>query len=644
MPFKHRYLTLSFLLLSAVVLLLNVFCGNSKQADGNYLNHQDSVKYVGIETCRSCHNDIYQTFIQTGMGQSFELATRAKSAADFSRKHVVYDRFADMYYRPWWKGDSMFVTEFRLQGKDTTYQRSEHVDYIIGSGQHTNSHLMNVNGYVYQLPLTWYAQKGKWDLPPGFEDGRNVRFNRAIGFECMSCHNAMPKMEEHSGNKFVDIPRGIDCERCHGPGELHVQEKLAGKIVDTANGIDYTIVNPGNLPWERQIDVCQRCHLQGNAVLKPGKKFDDFRPGMDLSTVVDIYMPKYKGSEDEFIMASHAQRLQQSKCFLSTASNGKFANAKLTCITCHNPHVSVKVTGKQIFNNACANCHNSSSACTEKESVRLAQQNNCWGCHMPKSGTIDIPHVTVTDHRIRIPLSKQKAKQIKEFAGIYCINNASSDLFTRGKAYLNYFEKFEGEGSSLDSASLFLSGETAIDETDLTTARVHLMYLRSDWNGITRMATSIKKEEETQPWTCYRIGQAYQNQGVLNQAMVWYNRAVVLAPSNLDFINKQGTTCIELNDLQKGISILEHSLLLNPKQPDAWTNLGFAYLKLGQSAKAIECYNKALLLDPDFEQALLNKAGWYHFMGKDVEAKKCLVQILKRNPSNAQVKQLLQQL
>ena len=44
---------------------------------------------------------------------------------------------------------------------------------------------------------------------------------------------------------YEKIQRGIDCERCHGPGELHVKEKLAGIVVDTANEIDFTIVNPG---------------------------------------------------------------------------------------------------------------------------------------------------------------------------------------------------------------------------------------------------------------------------------------------------------------------------------------------------------------------------------------------------------------
>ena len=51
----------------------------------------------------------------------------------------------------------------------------EQIDYIVGSGQHTNSHMMEVNGYFYQLPLTWYTQDGKWDLPTGFDAHRFMR-------------------------------------------------------------------------------------------------------------------------------------------------------------------------------------------------------------------------------------------------------------------------------------------------------------------------------------------------------------------------------------------------------------------------------------------------------------------------------------
>jgi predicted CXXCH cytochrome family protein len=649
---RTTYVSVFGFCLFAVGMLLNVFCSEhtpKKEEALVYLNHEDTVKYVGIETCRSCHNSIYQTFIQTGMGQSFDTASIHKSAADFATKHLVYDQFKDLYYTPSRKGNIIYITEFRLSGRDTIYKRTEKVDYIIGSGQHTNSHLMNINGYVYQMPLTWYAQKGKWDLPPGFENGHNVRFNRAIGFECMSCHNALPQFEINSTNKFTSIPKGIDCERCHGPGELHVKEKLAGHLVDTSTQIDYTIVNPKKLVWERQIDVCQRCHLQGNAILKPGKSFTDFRPGMDLSTVVDIYMPKYKGGDDEFIMASHAQRLQMSKCFLQSQTvaqpwAGSTQTTSLTCITCHNPHVSVKVTGKQVFNNACAKCHDTKTACTEPVAVRAKTNNNCWGCHMPKSGTIDIPHVTVTDHWIRVPVKKEVKKGIKEFAGIYCINNPGSDVFTKANAYLSNYERFDADKLSLDSATTYLNRSTVIDEQELTEARIHLLYLKQDYQTILQLTKNKSPETYQNPWTVYRIGQAYQNLSIPQASQGWYQRAVQLAPSNLDFMNKLGAVLIEQNKLEEGITVLKQSLTFNPKQSEPLTNIGFAHLKMGDTKTAMKYYNDALSFNPDFEQALLNKAGLYNYLGNTVEAKRILQYILKRNPGNIEVKQLINQL
>ncbi|HXU27242.1 MAG TPA: hypothetical protein VN698_08415 [Bacteroidia bacterium] len=157
-----------------------------------YLNHADTAKYVGINTCRLCHQSIYNTFIETGMGKSFAGATKQKSAGDYKHS-VIYDEFSDFYYKSFWgKNDSLYFLEFRLQGKDTIYKRIERADYIIGSGHHTNSHMQNINGHFNQMPMTFYTQKKEWHLPPGFENGVNTRFTRKIGLECMSCHNALP--------------------------------------------------------------------------------------------------------------------------------------------------------------------------------------------------------------------------------------------------------------------------------------------------------------------------------------------------------------------------------------------------------------------------------------------------------------------
>ncbi|HHS95333.1 MAG TPA: hypothetical protein ENJ45_01995, partial [Phaeodactylibacter sp.] len=267
-----------FLLLFPIVLLyLDCFKGTEAFDVSRYANLHDSVQYVGMNTCKSCHFNVYETFIQTGMGQSFDTAGRHKSAARFDAHTLVYDEESDFYYYPSFQGNDLFITEFRLQGKDTIHKRVEKVDYIIGSGQHTNSHLVSQNGYLFQAPITYYTQKGQWDLAPGFEK-ENLRFDRILTTECITCHNDYPTLVDGSLHKYALMPNGIACERCHGPGEIHVKEKLAGNIIDTSRYIDYTIVNPRDLPKDLQMDVCQRCHLQGLAVLQQGKSFYDFKP------------------------------------------------------------------------------------------------------------------------------------------------------------------------------------------------------------------------------------------------------------------------------------------------------------------------------------------------------------------------------
>ena len=170
--------------------------GGQAQADrdigAQFLNLHDSVKYVGKEVCRSCHADIYDSFLQTGMGRSFGLADLHRSKADWSGHELIYDEKLDFYYQAFTSDSALYMREFRLEGKDTVYQRVAQISYIVGSGQHTNSHLMDINGFVYQMPMTYYTQEGRWDLPPGFEGGNNSRFARTIQTECMTCHNAYP--------------------------------------------------------------------------------------------------------------------------------------------------------------------------------------------------------------------------------------------------------------------------------------------------------------------------------------------------------------------------------------------------------------------------------------------------------------------
>jgi tetratricopeptide (TPR) repeat protein len=486
----------------------------------------------------------------------------------------------------------------------------------------------------------------------------------------MSCHNSLPGFVEGSENKFTEIPNGISCERCHGPGSLHVAQKEAGNIVDTSKYIDYTIVNPAKLTPDLQFDVCQRCHLQGNAVLMPGKSFFDFRPGMKLADYLTVFMPKYEGAEDQFIMASHAERLKMSQCFLVTEEkitqnpSDKLRPYKdaFTCVTCHNPHVTVRETSDEHFNNACQSCHGTGKSklnkCSDTPEHLAAVQNNCVSCHMPRSGAIDIPHVTVHDHFIRKPTNNAKADVagVKKFLGLYAVNDKNPADEIKAKAYLQQFEKFEHDPQLLDSAKKYLpENSTALVRKNFCDL-VHYYFLKDDFMGVKSVVDRSDRKfaldsilirpsfDNADAWTAYRIGETFFTLGDPATAETFYKKAVDLAPFYPDFRSKYG---LSLATQQKDFEARSQFQMVLDQYPEfvpALTNLGYLWLEEKDDVKAEEYYNKALALNPDDEQALMNKAGLYIYRKNYKEAMKYVDRTLKVNPANKQALQLKTQL
>jgi tetratricopeptide (TPR) repeat protein len=645
-----------YVLLVPMLALLFSYCQNASVQHEEtpallpYQNLSDSVQYVGMETCRSCHQNIYDTFIKTGMGESFAHATRAKSSASFNGHIAVYDSIADFYYSPFWRKDSLFIVEFRLQGKDTVHRNEQYIEYIVGSGQHTNSHIYSENGYLYQAPITFYTQKGIWDLAPGFSGGFNSRFNRIIGLECMSCHNTLPELVSGSENKYQTVPQGIGCERCHGAGAAHVQAKLAGNIVDTAVQVDYSIVNPRHLPRELQMDVCRRCHLQGVAVLKEGKSFDDFKPAMPLHSVMDVFLPEYDGNQTKFIMASQAHRLTKSACY---------QQSDMTCLNCHNPHISVKQTPSSHFNAACLRCHQADNAAANSPSMPQAKQqaacslplatrqqkngNNCSACHMPVSPSIDIPHVTVHDHFIRRPIAASELHKIEKFIGLAAVNNPKIDAISQAKGYLHYYESYDNDITLLDSARYYL--ERAGNKPQQTfEAHIHWLYLKSDFDGIIQHAPNMDIGQINDAWTAYRIGEAHLQRQQYEQAAQYFTQSVTKMPLQADFNNKLSIALIQSGKTEQAIRSLEQLLYENPKHISGLTNLGFLQVAKGQLNEAEQLYKRALACNPDYAQALLNMAALKMLQQDQNAAKQYIQTLLRKQPNHSQAKELLKQL
>lgn len=624
-------------LLGALMLLLT-FCTKNRKStvdESPWLNQNDTVQYVGMETCRVCHIDNHGTFIHTGMGLSFDKATKQKSSALFDIHAVVYDSINNYYYKPFWQRDSLMIMEYRLSGNDTIHKRTESIAYIIGSGQHTNSHLLNINGYVFQAPITFYTQKQQWDLAPGMESGFNSRFSRIITAECMTCHNGLPEMVAGSVNKYTKVPSGIDCERCHGPGSLHVARVSNNILIDTANATDYSIVNPRKLSIELQNELCNRCHLQGVSVLNDGSSFFDFKPGDKVNEHWNVFLPKFDGKNDKFLMASQADRMVQSKCYVETQ--------KISCITCHNPHLTVKQTTKAQFNAPCIACHQpQKNDCKATIAVRLTKQDDCSGCHMPKSGAIDIPHVSISDHKIQIPGKNLEASDGK-FQGLICLTSDNPTPLTMAKGYLHYFESFNNDAMLLDSAMWFLN-KVSDKNDNYYSALIHYYYLLNNNAKIIATAKSIKQKDQLDGWTTYRIGEAYLSATQYLEAVNYFSFAVKKEPYNLDYNFKLATAHIFNGNTKEGERLLRFITTENRTYQRAWNNLGVLTAGKGNFKDAEQYLLTAISLDPDYTLSRVKLAEMYIASRQRSKAKAVIDYLKEFYPDMPEIALLTKQL
>lgn len=577
------------------IIIFNIW-SCSKFTQNSYASLQPETQYVGIQSCRPCHEDIYNDYIQTGMGKSFYQPSESNIIETFDKNTVVYDTFSGYYYHPFRQGNQMFVREFKLNHNDTTYQRTEKIDYIIGSGNATRSYIINRNGYLYEVPITWYSLRRKWDLSPGYEKGQNSRFNRAVGLECMACHNGHVEFDAGTVNRFVKVALGIDCENCHGPGSEHVRKMKAGEEIDVGKHIDYSIVNPKKLAVEKSFDVCQQCHLPGTSVFKTETAF---RPAQALSEQREVFIP-LKKDLNSFGISSHAERLRHSACFLQS-------KGKMTCVTCHNPHQSVHKTDKNFFTKACQKCHQP-QACTEKQAVKDQVQNNCITCHMPKGGTSDIPHVRFTDHYIRVK-GKEKAIQPhpvlqSAYLSFICATNPQPSDDALGKAYLLYYERHQARPELLTIALEKLAPESRYERAK------SLFYLRQYQQAFDELLPCLEKKPQD-TWALFLKGELLEAMNQPVEASQTFMEVYKINPYITEAGVKEAVLGLKArpNDPQvmvQASQTLEKVLQTKPHDVSALVNLGFIRLQQNRKEEARRLTEKALAYEPDHPLAKRN--------------------------------------
>jgi tetratricopeptide (TPR) repeat protein len=276
---------------------------------------------------------------------------------------------------------------------------------------------------------------------------------------------------------------------------------------------------------------------------------------------------------------------------------------------------------------------------------------------MPLSGAKDIPHVRIHDHYIRKRPAQMENSASKKFKGLSCINDSKPDSLSIARAYLQQYEKFESNNSTLlDSASSYLKYSSNASMKVKFHEIILLHYLQADYPSILKLVNAIGSRfivsdiigtqswSNREAWTAYRIGEAYTNAQQIDKAMLCYQAAYYLAPHYFEFANKYGASAMQNNKKDQAKLVYEKLVKESPFFAPAWSNLGYIFLLDGDVTRAENLYRKSLALDPDYQPALLNLVGLHLYRNEIMDAKNLLQKIVKKHPSNSQAQEILKTL
>jgi predicted CXXCH cytochrome family protein len=541
--------------------------------------------YVEPGVCAECHQEIAESYARTAMARTFGTVRSVKEfpelkGGDF--EHAASEEIFTVFAsdgKPYLKRHQV-----GFNGAVTNVFEAQ-INYWFGSGNHARSYINRTkSGELVELPVTWYSEKGGyWAMSPGYDRPDHAGFSRKISHRCMSCHNGFIQTSSQDGDGETDtrfparLPEGIDCQRCHGPGQAHLDAARQGSSPERVRN---TIINPARLSHDRQMEVCMQCHLETTSLklpaslLRHGRSAFSYRPGEPLENYIlhfDRAPGQYRTREqavDRFEFVSAAHRLRKSACYVKSQGS-------LTCTTCHNPHEpSNTPAALRRYTEACQSCHQ-----TAVQKLVAARRHpvsqDCASCHMPKRRPSDAIHTSVTDHLIQ-------SRPAPDPAGTLVEKHDGNTPPYRGKVELYYPAKLE---------------KTPENELYLALAQV-----KHDANldqGLRELEAAIARHAPARAEFYFKLAEGYRRAGNLRKAIAFYEQACARAGADWRHFYRLGTTLTTAGQLDGAARALERARILAPKEPAVLEAIANLLARQGKLPEAVATLQAALALDPE---------------------------------------------
>jgi len=292
-------------------------------------SHSNGEHFVGSETCRECHADIYTSHALTAHYNTSGLANAKNIKGSFQK-----------------------------------------IDIVIGSGVKGKSYLTWEEDRLFQLQASYYPPADNWINSPGFP---NQIIQRPIRDGCLKCHVTFATNRDFSGkgnqyNKDLMI-YGVDCEKCHRPAQQHVVFHRNNPEVKESK----YILKIDTLTRQLRLDACAQCHSGPRDAILQGNSFT-YLTGERLDEYSRNFYTGFKTSELD-VHGNQYGLLTSSKCFMESP--------QMDCSTCHDPHSNQR-NNHDYFNDKCISCHSTKTVSCSGDIKELKNMgNNCISCHMP---------------------------------------------------------------------------------------------------------------------------------------------------------------------------------------------------------------------------------------------------------------------
>ena len=501
------------------------------------------VLYVGNQACADCHAEIFKAYRQTPMAQSSGVVTGGLTPGSFVQ------------------GDSKITYRINDAGTVTvvtpTQLLERKLDYFIGSGAAGRSFLYTRNGFLFQAPVTWYAQQARWDASPGYEQDHVSRWNRPIAADCLNCHSSQVRSAPGFANRYADPPfaqTGIGCERCHGPGSEHIRgrgsaqgpaasrhsakepARSSGSVLESGpvvRGFLDSMVNPAKLDPARRDSVCAQCHMSGEArVARVGRRFEEYRPGALLADYAAYFV--FQGAPP-LKATSYVEKLAASRC---KAVSGD----RMWCGTCHDPHRTPAAAERVAwYRTRCLICH---------QQAQCRRGSDCVACHMPRGRVVGGGHGVLTDHSIPRTASHPESEP-GDVWKLQPFSAADAGPRELGLAYAEISAR-TGDRRQIREAIRLLSGTAHDPDADL------------------------------------RLADLYQRSGDSQQAALLYRSVLNKQPGSLVALVNLGNAYAAAGQLEQAIKLWQEALRRQPCQTEAAQNLRTAYQATKQTGQILE--------------------------------------------------------